>query len=202
MTDLIAAKRAARVAARAARAAAHARGATEASAAVCARVLALVPIGASQPVSAFWPMGDEIDVKPLLAALDRAGHAIGLPIAVARGAPLIFRRWRPGDPLLDGGFGTSIPGEDCAPVVPRILIVPLLAFDRAGFRLGYGGGYYDRTLAALRRAGPATAIGVAYAAQEVAAVPRGPLDQALDVIVTERETIDPVDSPTSEAGVA
>jgi 5-formyltetrahydrofolate cyclo-ligase len=197
MTDLIAAKRAARVAARAARELAHAR-AVDAPAAVCARVLALLPAGAVVPVSVYWPMGNEIDVKPLLAALDRTGHVIGLPVALSRGAPLAFRRWRPGDALLDGGFGTSIPGEASAPVVPRILIVPLLAFDRAGFRLGYGGGYYDRTLAALRRAGPVTAIGVAYAGQEVPAVPRGPLDQPLDVIVTERETIHPV----NQAGAA
>jgi 5-formyltetrahydrofolate cyclo-ligase len=198
MTDLIAAKRAARVAARAAREAAHARGG-DAATALCARVLPLIPAaGAPVATSAFWPMGDEIDVKPLLAALDRAGHVVGLPITVSRTAPLVFRRWRPGDALIDGGFGTSIPDEDCAPVVPRVLIVPLLAFDRAGFRLGYGGGYYDRTLAALRRAGPVTAVGVAYAAQEVASVPRGPDDQPLDVVVTERETIHPV----NQAGAA
>jgi 5-formyltetrahydrofolate cyclo-ligase len=192
MTDLIAAKRAARVAARAARAVAHGRGG-DAPAAARARVLALVPPGVPASISAYWPMGDEIDVRPLLAALDRAGHVIALPVTVARDAPLVFRRWRPDDALVDGGFGTSIPCADCAPVVPRILIVPLLAFDRAGFRLGYGGGYYDRTLAALRRAGPVTAIGVAYAGQEVPAVPRGPLDQPLDLIVTERETIQPAD---------
>lgn len=190
MTDIVAAKRAARVAARSARGTAHAR-AGDAAAAVCARVLALVPGEAPVAISGYWPMGNELDVKPLLAALDRAGHIIGLPVAVARDAPLVFRRWRPGNALLDGSFGTSIPGEDNASVVPRILIVPLLAFDRAGFRLGYGGGYYDRTLAALRHAGPVTAIGVAYADQEVASVPRGPRDQPLDAIVTERETIRP-----------
>jgi 5-formyltetrahydrofolate cyclo-ligase len=205
MTDLVAAKRAARVAARSARAGAHAR-AGDAAAAVCTRVLALVPAGAPAAISGYWPMGDELDVKPLLAALERAGHVIGLPVATARDTPLIFRRWRPGDALLDGGFGTSVPGEDNAPVVPRILIVPLLAFDRAGFRLGYGGGYYDRTLAALRRAGPVIAIGVAYADQEVAAVPRGPRDETLDVIITERETINPAGDQagrlTHEAGAA
>ena len=199
MTDLVAAKRAARVAARSARAAAHAR-AGDAAAAVCTRVLAIVPADASAAISGYWPMGDELDVKPLLAALERAGHVIGLPVATARDTPLIFRRWRPGDALLDGGFGTSVPGEDSAPVVPGILIVPLLAFDRAGFRLGYGGGYYDRTLAALRGAGRVTAIGVAYAAQEVAAVPRGPSDQPLDLIATERETIHPAREPTTRSG--
>jgi len=201
MTDLLAVKRAARVAARSARMAPH-EPAADATAAVCARVLALVgvlaPAGAATAISGYWPMGDEMDVKPLLAALDRAGHVVGLPVAVARDAPLVFRRWRPGDPLLDGGFGTSIPGEGSAPVVPRIVLAPLLAFDRAGFRLGYGGGYYDRTLAALRRAGPVTAIGVAYGGQEVARVPRGPLDQPLDIIVTERETI----RPAGQAGAA
>lgn len=201
MTDIIAAKRAARVAARSARMAAHARG-SEAAAAVCARVLALMPSllpgGTPAAISGYWPMGDELDVKPLLAALDSAGHVVALPIIVGRDAPLAFRRWRPGDALLDGGFGTSVPGSESPPVVPRIVIAPLLAFDRAGFRLGYGGGYYDRTLAALRRAGAVTAIGVAYGDQEVAHVPHGALDQPLDLIATERETI----QPCGQAGAA
>jgi 5-formyltetrahydrofolate cyclo-ligase len=149
-------------------------------------------------ISAYWPMGDELDVKPLLVALAAVGHVLGLPVMVARAQPLIFRRWQPGDVLFEGGFGTSIPGADQPELVPRILIVPLLAFDRGGYRLGYGGGYYDRTLAALRRAGVVTAIGVAYAGQEVANVPRGPGDQPLDAIVTERDAI----QPTAQAGAA
>ena len=188
MNSLADAKRAARIAARATRAVAHA---PDAAPALCQRALALVATlpAPVDPVSAFWPMGDEIDVRPILAALHARGLAIALPVTAGRGAPLVFRRWRPGDALVDGGFGTSVPSATAEVVVPRTLFVPLLAFDRAGWRLGYGGGYYDRTLATLRAGGPVCAIGVAYAAQEVPDVPHGADDQRLDAIVTERETI-------------
>lgn len=140
-------------------------------------------------VSGFWPIGAEIDPRPLMVALADRGHPLALPVVVAAGKPLIFRAWRPGDKLIPAGFGTSVPSEDAAPAVPDVLIVPLLAFDRRGYRLGYGGGYYDRTIAALRPGG-ALAIGVAFAAQEVAHVPTDSFDQRLDLIVTERDAID------------
>lgn len=191
MSDLLEAKRAARAAARAVRAAAHARDPASAALALRARVLAALAAlpDAAGPVAGFWPMGDEIDTRPLLRSLDAAGHVVALPVTAGRERPLAFRRWRPDDPLVPGGFGTSVPAADADAVVPRILIVPLLAFDRAGYRLGYGGGYYDRTLSALRARGPVAAIGVGYAAQEVAAVPHGPADAQLDMIVTECEMI-------------
>ncbi len=142
----------------------------------------LVPPGAA--VSGFWPMGEEIDIRPLLHALDAAGHVVALPATPPRGRPLSFHRWRPGDALRPERFGTVT--VDGPLVVPDVLLVPLLAFDRRGHRLGYGGGYYDRTLAALRGA---LAIGCAFAAQEVDAVPAGPTDIALNAIATERGVI-------------
>lgn len=132
------------------------------------------------PVSGFWPMGDEIDIRPLLTALADRGHPIGLPVTGRRGTPLIFRLWRPGDPLTPGRFGTSHP--DGPEMIPALLLMPLLAFDSEGRRLGYGGGFYDRTLAALPGA---TRVGCAFAAQEMALVPTGPFDQKLHAVATE-----------------
>ena len=150
---------------------------------------ALEPIEPGLAVSGFWPIGEEIDVKPLMTALDRRGHPIGLPVVTAKGEPLLFRRWSPGDSLVPAAFGLSVPGPQAETIVPRLLLVPLLAFDRAGYRLGYGGGFYDRTLARLRAAGPVTAVGVGYAGQEVEAVPHGPGDERLDWIMSERWAI-------------
>jgi len=135
-------------------------------------------------VSGFWPIGREIDIRPLMLALHERGHPIVLPVTPKRGNPLSFRLWRPGDVLQPERFGTFRPvGE---PAVPDFLLVPLLAFDRRGHRLGYGAGFYDRTLAGL----PGRyALGVAYAAQEVPEVPTGPSDVALDAVATDNGVI-------------
>ena len=138
-------------------------------------------------VSGFWPFGPEIDVRPILYHLHAAGHPVALPVVIRRGLPLVFRTWRPGLKLISGSFGVPRPGPEQPELSPRILIVPLLAFDRAGYRLGYGGGFYDRTLAGLRAHGPVLAIGVAFAAQEVECVPRDDTDERLDWMVTDRE---------------
>ncbi|MDX1711829.1 MAG: 5-formyltetrahydrofolate cyclo-ligase [Rhodovibrionaceae bacterium] len=172
-----------------ARRAEAAKAAPQAGEEVAAQVLGAFDLPQGAPVSGYWPMGDELDIRPLLTALAERGHEIGLPVVVQAGAPLVFRRWRPGDELIPAGFGTQVPQPEQPEITPRVLFVPLLAFDRRGFRLGYGGGFYDRTLARLSADGGATAVGVAYAGQEMEAIPRDDYDWPLDWIVTEREAL-------------
>ncbi|MGC1408607.1 MAG: 5-formyltetrahydrofolate cyclo-ligase [Acetobacteraceae bacterium] len=140
------------------------------------------PVGAV--VSGFWPMGQELDIRPLLLVLHERGHPIVLPETPKRGNPLIFRLWHPGAVMVPERFGTSRP--DGAVTVPDFLLVPLLAFDQRGYRVGYGAGYYDRTLAGLPGR---SRLGVAYAAQELDEVPAGPYDERLDAVATERGVI-------------
>jgi len=140
-------------------------------------------------VSGYWPIGVEANVMPLLQALGRRGLTMALPVVPGRGEPLTFRRWREGDAMGTGPFGIREPLPESPVVEPDLLLVPLLAFDRSGGRLGYGGGYYDRTLAGLRARKPILAVGVAYAAQECDTVPCGETDVPLDWIVTEAAAI-------------
>jgi 5-formyltetrahydrofolate cyclo-ligase len=161
----------------------------DAGAAVRDNFLGAVEVPAGIPVSAYWPLEEEFDPRPLFTALHRRGHPIGLPVILAKGQPLLFRRWEPATELVPGPFRVMTPPPTAREIVPQLLLVPLLAFDRAGYRLGYGGGFYDRTIAKLRAAGEALAVGVTFAALEVPAVPRDDTDQPLDWIVTEREAI-------------
>jgi 5-formyltetrahydrofolate cyclo-ligase len=179
-----AAKRVLRQAALARRAEAHRARAAEAALAVRDRLLRLdLPPGLV--VAGYWPMRDELDPRPALAALAERDHALALPAVTMRAAPLAFRRWRAADPLAPDLLGLAAPLPAAETVFPDLLLVPLLAFDRRGHRLGYGAGYYDRSLAALRAERPVRAIGLAYAAQAVDAVPAAAEDQPLDGIVTE-----------------
>jgi 5-formyltetrahydrofolate cyclo-ligase len=161
----------------------------QAAEAIAARALP-VPLAPAAIVAGFMPMKSEINPLPLMRKLAAAGARLALPVVARRGKPLIMRAWGFGEPLAAGVWGIRQP-EPSAPVVaPDILIVPLLAFDRAGHRIGYGAGYYDMTIAALRARQAVVAIGLAFAAQEIAAVPATPHDAPLDLVLTEREVID------------
>jgi 5-formyltetrahydrofolate cyclo-ligase len=140
---------------------------------------------AGLPLSGYMPMRTEIDPLPAMAAHD---GPVGVPVIMARATPLQFRAWSPDAAMVAGEFGALIPAEGDW-IIPRVLIVPLLAWDRRGYRLGYGGGFYDRTLQGLRDRGPVVAIGFAFAAQEVAEVPIDATDQRLDMVVTEKGVV-------------
>lgn len=159
----------------------------EASLAAAERVLSLPELHGLDPVSGFWPIRSEIDVKPLLAALHARGRRIGLPVLAK--PHMIFRLWAPGDDLVARGFGLSEPGPEAEEVLPRAMIVPLAAFDRRGGRIGYGKGHFDTAIAAIERRHPVLTIGVAFSVQEVASVPLEPHDRLIDMIVTECELI-------------
>ena len=137
-------------------------------------------------MSAFHPLRDEPDTLPLLTALAAEGFATALPVVVGRGSPLTFRLWRPGEPTRAGAMSIREPLEATPVVDPDLLFVPLACFDRRGHRIGYGAGFYDRTLARLRAMKPVHAVGVAYGVCEVAAVPYETHDQSLDAVVTEQ----------------
>jgi 5-formyltetrahydrofolate cyclo-ligase len=149
-----------------------------------------VPFAAGMIISGFSPLNTEIDPRPLMRELADAGARLALPIVVGRGKPLIMRAWAFGDPLVAGVWGIRVPRDDAPAVDPDILLVPLLAFDRRGHRLGYGAGYYDMTLAALRAKKEIVAVGVGFGAQEVPEVPTTPRDARLDLMLTETEVID------------
>jgi len=141
-------------------------------------------------VSGFMPMMSEINPVPLMRALADAGATLALPVVAGRGKPLVMRAFALGDSLAAGVWGIREPKPDAPEVLPDILLVPLLAFDRGGHRIGYGAGYFDRTITALRARKAVVAVGLAYAAQEIAAVPFTPRDARLDLVLTEHEVID------------
>lgn len=140
-------------------------------------------------ISSYFQRGSEMDMTALNQALVAAGYDLALPVVLGRGHPLAFRRYRPGDPLMAGMLDVMEPLPGAPIVTPRILLLPLLGFDRAGNRLGYGGGYYDRTVALLRREAAIQAIGIAFSGQECEAVPVGHTDAPLDWIITEKEAL-------------
>ena len=144
------------------------------------------PVETPAVVSGFWPMAEELDIRPLMIELFNQGCQLALPVVVAKRQPLVFRAWRPGDPLEAGVFGTLHPSPKREVVEPNALIVPLLACDEEGWRLGYGGGFYDRTLEALRAKKKVTAVGVGFNGQLLPDVPHGPSDQRLDWLMTDK----------------
>jgi 5-formyltetrahydrofolate cyclo-ligase len=141
-------------------------------------------------VSGFMPMKTEINPIPLMKKFADAGAQLALPAIAGRGKPLIMRAWSFGAPLNAGQWGIREPGPDAEEVAPDILIVPLACFDRTGHRIGYGAGYYDMTINALRANKKVIAIGVAFAVQEIPKVPATTRDARLDLVLTEREIID------------
>jgi len=185
MTDLAAAKALARKAGFARR-----QVAFDTSGSVQAAYLSEVLAGyRGVPMSGYMAMRSEIDPTPAME--EAAAHGpVCVPVIMAKGQPLQFRRWTPGCVMVEGGFGALIPAKG-EWVVPQILIVPLVAFTRRGGRLGYGGGFYDRTLQGLRERGPVLAIGFAFTAQADDDLPLEPNDQPLDLIVTEGGIITP-----------
>ncbi len=140
-------------------------------------------------VSAFWSIGDEPATLPLLHNLARQGVLTALPVMQGRGTPLLFRLWKEGEPLAEVKWGIKEPLPEAREVQPDLLFVPLAAYDRAGNRLGYGAGYYDRTLAELRAAKSITAVGVAFDIQEMAEIPVEAYDEKLDYVLTDHEWI-------------
>ncbi len=145
-----------------------------------------LPLRGRTTVAGYWPLPDEFDCRPLLSALHADGHFCALPVVTGRAEPLVFRAWTPDTELQTGSFGVSVPPDNAAAVRPDVIVAPLLAFDDDGYRLGYGGGYYDRTFAALRAQDwGVSAVGLAFAGQRVEALPHDDGDEPLDWLVSE-----------------
>jgi len=136
-------------------------------------------------VASYLPIKTELDPRPLMTALAQAGHELALPCIKRKQHPLEFRRYQLGDKLRGGAYNTREPQRTAVIVTPDVMLVPLLAFSRDGHRLGYGGGFYDRTLAALRSQGQIFACGLAFAGQEVPVLTTDEHDQKLDGVLTE-----------------
>ncbi len=183
MTDV---KSTLRATARAARDAAHASGNGAAEQATRLLLGFLTPFRGAV-MAGYMPLGSELDPRPAMRQLE--GHGpVAVPVVEGKARPLRFDRWSSTCEMVSGAFGAMIPKES-DPIRPDVLIVPMLAFNREGHRLGYGGGFYDRTLAGLRATGQVFAVGFAYGAQEVRDLPIEPTDAPLDAIVTEREVL-------------
>jgi 5-formyltetrahydrofolate cyclo-ligase len=141
-------------------------------------------------VSGYWPIRAELDPLPLMRQLEAQGAQLALPVIMGRDQPLTFRAWNADAQLLRGQFGIMEPSPQSPTVLPDIVLVPLAAFDRLGHRIGYGAGHYDRTFEVLQAAKPIIAIGIAFAVQEIDAVPAEPHDVQLDYVLTEARTFD------------
>lgn len=165
-----------------------ARAAGGDDAALTHHLIAVLAPFAGAVLAGYWPMRGEADPRPAMATHD---GPLVLPVVPGRAQPLLFRQWQGGN-LVPGPYGTAHPPDSAPELAPRVLIVPLAGFDAAGNRLGYGGGFYDRTLELLRQSGPVTAIGLAYGVQQLPAIPAEAFDQPLDLIVTDRGPLVPL----------
>ena len=177
-------KRAARTRALACRAAAFAMQGATAGGRLAEHGLSFLPLAPGSVVSGFSAIRDEIDPAALLERLHGEGHHLCLPVMQGKGLPLVFRAWSPGDAMGKVQWGIAEPLPNKPVLEPDIVLVPLLAFDAAGYRLGYGGGFYDRTLARLRAIKPVVAVGIAYDELKVDAVPHRGYDERLDWVLT------------------
>lgn len=160
---------------------------SDAARAIAEQALALPDLKDATPVGGYWPIRSEVDPRPLMEALLGRGQDVALSQILH--PHLSWRLWQPGDVLVKGGFGVREPGPDAPEVFPVALLVPLVAFDRRGGRIGYGKGHFDRAIAALEAQHSILTIGLAYAVQEIEQVPVEPHDRLLDVIITESELI-------------
>jgi 5-formyltetrahydrofolate cyclo-ligase len=177
------AKAALRATAHKKRAAIYAGARAEAARAAAEHFFSGVTLDPSEVVAAYWPIRDELDCRPVLTRLVDSGQPVCLPVVIGDGEPLELRLWAEGEPLYPSGFGTLAPAEGAPVVEPDVILMPLLGFDKQGTRLGYGGGYYDRTLTTLSKT--PRLIGFAFASQEIEQIPREPHDIPLDAVVTE-----------------
>lgn len=178
------AKAAMRVKAHAERAAFFPTLRAEAAIAAAGHFFSGMTLDPGEVVAAYWPIRDELDVKPVLTRLMDGGQPVCLPVVLGDGLPLELRLWAEGAPLYPSGFGTLAPDELAPVVEPDIILMPLLGFDKHGTRLGYGGGYYDRTLMKLSKR--PRLVGFAFARQEFDTIPRDAHDVPLDAVVTEK----------------
>jgi 5-formyltetrahydrofolate cyclo-ligase len=165
------------------RAAIYSDARAEAARAAAAHFFSGVELAPGEIVAAYWPIRDELDCRPVLTRLVDSGQPVCLPVVIGDGEALELRLWAEGEPLYPSGFGTLAPPEGAPVVEPDVILMPLLGFDREGMRLGYGGGYYDRTLTILSK--PPRLVGYAFACQEIERIPREPHDIPLDAVVTE-----------------
>mgnify|MGYP002635712266 CR=1 FL=1 len=161
-------------------------------AAVARAFLAAIPLRPGAVIGAYFALPGELDPAPLLADLARRGHPLALPAVVKRGQPLAFRAWAPGDALVKSGFSVMEPLNTAPERIPDLLVVPLLRWDRRGHRLGYGGGYYDRSLAALPHA---ATVGYSLDGLEIDRLPVEPWDRPLGALVTESGSVELTPDP-------
>jgi 5-formyltetrahydrofolate cyclo-ligase len=156
---------------------------TEHAASIAGLFFQHIAYGPDDVIAGYWRIRDETDCKPILIRLMDNGQKVVLPVVAGEDAPLDLRLWEADAPLYEAGFGTLAPSDLAPRAAPDLILVPLLGFDGKGTRLGYGGGYYDRTIAALEK--KPLLVGLAFSAQEFDEIPREAHDVPLDAVITE-----------------